>query len=56
MIKQEKLSISGSYDETSLINNFQIFFGILLGPIAFRVLTDLMIFLSSTSSVELRGK
>ena len=26
MIKQERLSISASYDEMSLFNNFQIFF------------------------------
>ena len=54
--EKESLKSSVNWDETLLINNLRILVGILFRPIAFERLRDNIIFLTSVSSVGLRGK
>ena len=54
--QEKELKSSINWDQTSLINNLRSLVGILFGPIAFEVLRDNIIFLTSISSVRLRKK
>ena len=54
--EKERLESLVNRDETSLINNLRILVGILFGPIAFEGLMDIIIFLTSISSVGLLKK
>ena len=53
---QEKARLKSSVncDETSLINNLRILVGMPFGSIAFEELRDIIIFLTSVSTVGLR--
>ena len=54
--EKEKLRSSVNWDETSLISNFITLVWILFGPITSKGLRDIIIFLTSISSVGLRKK
>ena len=49
---KNRLKISVNWDETSLMNNLIILVGILIGPIAFEVLRDNIVFLTFVSRVK----